>query len=68
MTGVCFHCVYRAESIKAVEDWRARNSVGVGIVNDTAPKAECKLHEGYGRPNETKIECREFKDVQSTSK
>lgn len=58
--GLCDDCQHRANSQKAVAEYMQRNPEGGGLVNDIAPKAECKLHRGYGRPIENKGACRDF--------
>lgn len=57
-TGLCETCKHRAESIKNVLRWLKKG--GHGLPCDPAPKAECKYHEGYGRENETRTNCRDY--------
>ena len=58
--GLCDRCQHRLGSRLAVEQYRRLNPGRTGLINDIAPKAECKLHEGYGRPVENKKVCRDF--------
>lgn len=58
--SLCFTCKYRAESIERCRKWS-----GVGMVADPAPKAECKRHEGYGHPVESRDVCRDYEAKKS---
>jgi len=53
--NLCEACRYRAESRRRVEERKGRP------ILDPAPRAECKLHEGYGvEPAESLARCRDF--------
>lgn len=58
----CFRCHHRDESKRRVREFLAGVDARSGaLVNDIAPKAECKRHAGYGiDPEETRLVCRDF--------
>ena len=59
--SLCYSCKYRAESIERCRKWS-----GVGMVCDPTPKSECKRHEGYGHPVESRDVCRDFVELKAT--
>lgn len=59
---LCGACVYRADSRRRVISHLTRhNGQVVGFILDPQPRAECKMHEGYGvDPAHSKAGCRDF--------
>ena len=63
---LCERCQHRSDSRARVQEFiKIQISHGesppfAGMVCDPAPKHECKVHEGYGRPVESRAECRDF--------
>lgn len=65
--GLCEKCHHRQDSRRRVEQYvqmrlaRGEKPPFEGIVNDLAPRYECKQHEGYGRDVGTITQCWDFR-------
>ncbi len=71
--GLCEKCFHRQDSRKRVERYiqvrldRGESPPFKGIVNDIAPRAECKRHEGYGHTVETITQCWDFRPQETAA-
>jgi hypothetical protein len=65
-TSLCDSCQHRKKSREAVAEYvqlRRR----YGVVNDIAPKVECKRHEGYGHEAESLSKCSMFLPIEEVN-
>lgn len=68
--SLCEKCQHRADSRARVAEFQLINMDRIAAgepvrVCDPAPKYECKLHDGYGGPNESRERRDDYKEKAS---